>query len=318
MRRTSLFHDLTVGILLAPAVMMSQIQNPRAGTSSGDHLMSVMRNSTKLQCTLELDRKVYFPAEDASLKITCANSAAETLEMLDPFQFEIQPYRRDPTLQNQFHQEWIPLAPLEGSSEPSTESPTLWIQPGQKLEKEFVFSDPQNANPRDDQGRAIRTIVCRLCRIPEEVGEYRFEYQNHGMVEFRVVDPKLESWQIVPFEKRYEQQLLDIHAKPTGQVSLRKRAAMVMVLSYEGEYFVAVSRYWGYDEDNRWEHDGHVDWQRLRGFTPLARVASSKTPIASLHATTDATEKLAISYTDQERRSFQLNLDSKRALIPDR
>src|SRR5713226_4955794 len=240
--------------------------------------------------------------------------------MLDLVPFEIQPFRRDPTLQNQHHAEWMSMAAPHGAfGEVGPESPTLWIQPGQKLEKEFVFSDPQTGDPRDEQGRAIRPIVCRLCRIPEEAGEYRFEYQNHGLVEFKVVEPKVESWQLVPFEKRYEQQILDIKAKPTGQVALRKRSAMAMVLSSEGEYFVAVSRYWGYDEDQIiWKGDGRVSWSSLRGFTPLVRVAHSKTPITSVQATTDATEKLAITYTDQERRSFRLNLDSKRALIPER
>jgi hypothetical protein len=277
-----------------------------------------MRNSAKLPCRLELDRTVYFPAEDAILKITCANSAMETLEMLDPFQFEIQPYRRDPTLQNQLHEEWIQLVPQEGSSYLSPEAPTLWIQPGEKLEREFVFSDPKTTNPKDDQGRAILPAVCRWCRIPERVGEYRFTYANRGMVEFKVVDPKLESWQTILFEKPYEEHLLDIHLKPTGQVGLRKRSAMVMVLSYEGEYFVAVSRYWGYDEGRPWERDGRVDWQRIRGFTPLVRVAQSKTPITSVQATTDATEKLAITYSDHERRTVRLNLDAKRKLIQER
>ena len=313
------FHGQTVGLLVAPAIMLCQIQNPGPEASSRDRQTRLIRSSAKLQCKLQLDRTVYFPAEDAILKITCVNSATETLEMLDPFQFEIQPFRRDSTLQNQLHEEWIPLVPNEGSSYLSEEAQTLWIQPGQKLEREFVFSDPKTTNPQDKQGRPILPAVCRWCRIPERVGEYRFRYANRGMVEFKVVDPKVESWQLVPFEKPYEQQMLDIQNKPTAQVGIRKRAALVMVLSSEGEHVVAVSRYWGYAEQQiLWEGDGQVSWSSLRGFTPLVRVAHSKTPINSVQATTDATEKLAITYTDHERRTVRLNLDSKRALIPER
>jgi hypothetical protein len=46
-------------------------------------------------------------------------------------------------------------------------------------------------------------------------------------------------------------------------------------------------------------------------------VAQSKTPITSVQANTDAAEKLAITYTDNERRSFRLNLDAKRVVIPE-
>ena len=63
MRRISLFYGLTAGLLLAPATMLCQIQNPGPEAFARDHQTRVMRSSAKLQCKLQLDRTVYFPAD---------------------------------------------------------------------------------------------------------------------------------------------------------------------------------------------------------------------------------------------------------------
>jgi hypothetical protein len=62
---------------------------------------------------------------------------------------------------------------------------------GQRIEKEYVFSDPATHSPKDAQGKRIATL-CRDCRIPQYVGEYEFEYMAAARVGFQVVEPKIE------------------------------------------------------------------------------------------------------------------------------
>src|SRR5689334_21351118 len=94
-------------VLLAPAVVLCQVRGP-------DAQLEMARQMTKLQVTLELDRKIYFPGEDATLTITVANPTTGALQALNPFGFRIWVDRYDPTRQNQYQTEWLSTAPDEG------------------------------------------------------------------------------------------------------------------------------------------------------------------------------------------------------------
>lgn len=265
-------------------------------------------NTRKLRVVLQTDRHVYFPAEDATLKVAVENPTPQILEVFEPFHVQngtIVLHRRYPDRYKSYQVEWWPVSP--DAMRYSYSGPTTWIPAGQRTEKEFVFSDPATHSPRDAHGNATAAL-CLNCQIPEQVGEYRFVYMVGAYAEFRVVEPKLELWQIVPFEKPYEYRNTDIRSRGYGKVSLMKRAALVMVLSYEGESFIAVTRYagWGAGPNAEIPANVRLAGSSPRNFTPYVRVASSTRLIKSLQAVADPAENIAITSTDQDGRTLRI------------
>jgi len=284
------------------------------GGPSVEKLHELWRNTGRLLGTLQLDRQVYFPAEDATLKITITNPTSQTMEVYDALHIQngqISLYRRDPLRKNPYGAEWLPLNPSGHNSG----GPTIFIQPGQPLEKEFVFSDPATRSPRDAQGK-LKADICGECRIPEQEGEYRFLFRGGAQADFRVVWPSLEQWTEVTFQRPYQFQVTNPDGKQVGGPRTTPRRVGVMVLGYQGSHVVAVTVDAAMS-DPRADIDpnGRFTGYLSRLFGVHRRLVTSAKAITSLQATADAGENITIIYTDQDGQ-HRIKLNPQRDVVP--
>jgi hypothetical protein len=188
---------------LVPLVLSSQIEvNTEAGMDTAK-VKELKTNTSRLRVTAQLDRQVYFPGEDAALLIVVTNATQQSLEVFDPLQIRngrVSLLRRYPTKANAFGAQWLPESP---TGDYFLSGGTVWMRPGETIERAFVFSRPGTRVGGTGQGKNVKTI-CSECQIPELPGEYRFTYGVGGKADFTVVEPKLELWEIVPLERRSE------------------------------------------------------------------------------------------------------------------
>ena len=139
-------------------------------------LMSDMR---KLQVTMQMARKEYFPGEEAEFSISVVNPGPSPLEVLEPFHpgtGSVRLYAYDPSKPKTDPRSWrrMDLDETTGFGIDVT-PPTVWIQPIQKFEKRYVSSDPATYFSTDSAGRQSASI-CSRCRLPEDEGVYRYCY----------------------------------------------------------------------------------------------------------------------------------------------
>lgn len=276
------------------------------GRLSAAQITALVNSTRKLDVSLQLDRSIYFPGEDISFSIAISNRTGQVLEVLEPMHIRtggINLYQKDVLYLKETGTMWKPLAPHPtGPSEIGSNVPTRWINPAENVASSFRASD----------GDAAKHSLLYLYAAPEREGDYQLQYgYGHGAsATFSIVYPKLEAWAEAVMAKPYEYHEVDIHRKPTGKISSMRRIVRVVALEYQGSHYVAVSL----------EPVANVAHPRLvvgglftaginRQIGIYKRVATSTQAITSLKASSDASEHITITYTEQNGQPIIIRLN---------
>jgi hypothetical protein len=275
-------------------------------------------NTRKLQVTLQLDKQIYFPNEDATLTITIANSGATPLEVFEPLSsrtggvnmyFQGDPAKPASNLRSWRRLSPHPYGPLEGVD---GDAPAVWIFPGQPATKKCIVSDPSSRAPVKANG-LVSMSVCDGFHMTEYEGDYQIRY-NYGpgaAVGFSVVWPQFEQWTEVRFAKEAEPK-----ASRGPVYSHIGRFLRFAVLGYQDSHIIIVALNTSSGAPPRPDASGKFTRDLSGSFSPFRRIATSTVPITSLQPVADNSENIILTYKDQAGRSSIIKLNANRDLIP--
>jgi len=316
------------GLLLASAGVGQGQTVTATGTSSSvrtaEQIKQLVLNTRKLQVTVEMDRQVYFPGEDAEIKITVANVSPTVLEVLQPFDIQtggvdLSTYY-DSSKPKADPRSWRGRLSerLGGFGVWAPNAPTVWIGPMQKLEMKYANSDPTSYSATDSVGRKIAS-VCNDCMMTEEEGEHRlcYSYGPGACADFSVVWPVLEQWAEVVLAKPLQYEEVLPNGKHTGQTRTVPRRVRAMVLGYQGTHVLAVgARAVALGARIDFDPSGKLAGGVNRYFGIHRRLVTSTVPITALQLTADTGENITIDYTDQSGKHYTLKLNANHQLLP--
>jgi hypothetical protein len=278
----------------------------------------LLDNTRKLQVTLQLDKQVYFPNEDAILTITIANPGATPLEVFEPLSSRTGGvniyFQGDPAKPASNLRSWRRLSPhpYGGPYEGDGDAPAVWLFPGQPATKKCIVSDPSSRAPVKANG-LVSMSVCDGFHMMEYEGEYQIRY-NYGpgaVVGFSVVWPRFELWTEVRFAKEAEPK-----ASRGPVYNHIGRFVRFAALGYQNSHIIIVAVSTSSSAPPRPDPSGKFTGDLSGSFSPFRRIATSAAPITSLQAVADNSENITLTYKDQTGRSFTVKLNANRDLIP--
>ena len=292
-------------LLFLPNFGESQIHvdTGQPGRLTHAQFKELLKSTSKLDVSLQLDRSIYFPGEDMSVSLAISNRTGQALEVFEPLKAGtggINLDKKDDSYLKAMGTIWKPLAPHPtGAYEIGSNAPARWMSPGEKAELSFLASD----------GDAAKRGMLSDYAAPEREGEYRIRYgYGHGAsATFSVVYPKLEAWTETVLAAPFEYHEVDIHRKLTGKVSLLQRRVRFVALEYQGAHFIAGStKPIANSSIPRFVVGGPFmpDMNRYVGI--YKRVGTSTRAITSLKSSSDAAERITITYTDDSGRSVTI------------
>ena len=283
-----------------------RIDTGQPGRLTHAQFKELAKSTSKLDISLQLDRSIYFPGEDMSVSLAISNQTGQALEVFEPLNRRtgrIELYKKAISPIKEEGLIWMPMAPQHHINTNGIDSnaPTRWITPGEKIELKFLTSDSDAAK---------RNILSNYA-APEREDEYqiRYGYGRVASATFRVVYPKLEAWTETVLPAPFEYHEVDIHRKLTGKISLMQRIVRVVALEYQGKHYVAASLKPITNRTHPQFVVGGPFMPDMNGYVGLYnRVATSMRPITSLKASSDASEHITITYTDDSGLSATIRL----------
>lgn len=296
----------------------AQIVVHGAPVRSPQEYQRLFDNTRKLQVSLQLDKEIYFPNEDATLTITVTNPGATPLEVLEPLSSRTGGvnvyFQGDPAKPASNLRSWRRLSPhpYGGPYEGDADAPAVWIFPGQPATKKCIISDPSSRAPVKAKG-LVSTSVCDGFRMMEYEGDYQIHY-NYGpgaVVGLRVVWPQFEQWTEVRFAKEAEPK---VSRGPA--YSHIGRFLRFAVLGYQNSHIIIVALNTSSSAPPRPDANGKFTGDLSGSFSPFRRIATSAVPITALQAVADNSENITLGYKDQTGHSVSIKLNANRDLMP--
>lgn len=250
----------------------------------------VVRNCSRLAGSIELDRAVYFPDEEALLTISVRNPTSVALRVATPF---LASSGSLGLLEQSSDGKWLSMDP-HGSAENllSEQTPSVVLNPGEERRISLKSTDSQFGAAR----RALLTGT-----TPGEPGLYQVYYElGGGRKNFRVVEPF--------FEVAGQATLRDDEViVENGETIRLPRSIEVFAVRWDGLSYICASY------PTTGSGTGYPDPGQRLGHNNVAglvhkRVFTSTAPIAQLQVQEQTSGNFVIAYTDANTQTGLIRL----------
>lgn len=263
------------GIKLAPFCLALMAVEPSATGSQiyfdlpvDPRAKRIDANTSRLQVSIALDKKVYFPGEALDITVTVRNPTNEALEVWEPFHPTcggLDLLKKGTERARELGVEFSHLSPSPYSgAPPRPDRPVVMLQPNESRTKQLRS---------DDDGLGIME-GSDMSLGAQSPGTFRlvYSYARAAYAEFEIVMPALETWTFA----REERTILD----QEGRALAVPYDPVAFVLRYEDQRHLCVSyRMQGGRTPAEFRYTA---WVALQALQPYVCIAGLEEPLASM------------------------------------